>query len=174
MRKKLVALFVIVLAMSSAVLAQSVSKRSEYKIEDAATGEIQSQLIEIEFAPEPGGSGGPGGIAQPDGLASVDFTQQTTFDFARAHQHGQMVTIDCEYRDRFADGSASLSPPYSFLGNVILIRQGERTLKLWVDFAPNIYEAQWLIATLPSSKTIRVTYDPDCGLITSIVVTSWR
>src|SRR5438874_8567979 len=153
MRQQLIALCVIVLAMSSAGLAQSVSKRSEYKIEDAATGEIQSQLIEIEFAPEPGGSGGPGGIAQPDGLASVDFTQQTTFDFARAHQHGQMVTIDCEYRDRFADGSASLSPPYSFLGNVILIRQGERTLKLWVDFAPNIYEAQWLIATLPSSKT---------------------
>ena len=56
MRKKLIALFVIVLAMSSAVLAQSVSKRSEYKIEDAATGEIQSQLIEIEFAPEPDGS----------------------------------------------------------------------------------------------------------------------
>jgi hypothetical protein len=113
------------------------------------------------------------GPAQRDGLDSIDFTEVTTFEFAKSQPHAQLVTIDAEYRDRYAVEPVS-GPPYTFLGNAILVRQGERTLKLWIDFAPDLSASMWLIAQLPSSQSIRVTYDPNSGLATSVVVLPWR
>ena len=48
------------------------------------------------------------------------------------------------------------------------------TTRVWFSFEDDLLQSSILLSKLPSSKQIRVTFDPDCGMATNVEILSWR
>lgn len=109
-----------------------------------------------------------------------DFTARYSWQFAKHHDHARFATVDCEYVDR------SGVPPFDtsleqFLGNVLITTQGSRDAfswdtvgtRFWIDYSADTNAWLVLLSELPNSDKIRVTFDPDCGIVAKIEILSW-
>jgi Bacterial Ig-like domain (group 3)/Domain of unknown function (DUF4214) len=102
----------------------------------------------------------------------TDYNPPFDFATAKAHQHGGLLMFDGTFLNRELIGPGSACD--GFYGNTLVFRQGSTKVTVWYNFCADPAGSAALIAKLPASAVngnlVRVTYDPVCGLATSVQI----